>query len=56
MQRKKAIYHKFLPLSIFETEEILHIYKNKTIMPPRYKIIIEYIIQLKFILKKRALT
>lgn len=44
-----------LLLSIFAMDEILHIYINRTIIPPRYKIIIEYISQLKFILKNLIL-
>lgn len=45
-----------LVLSIFLTEEILHMYINRTIMPPRYRIIIVYISQFKFILIKLTLT
>ena len=43
-------------LSIFDTEEILHIYINKIIIPPRYKTTIVYINQFMFIIKNLILT
>ena len=36
-------------VSILDTEEILHMYINRIIIPPRYKIIIKYINQLNLI-------
>ena len=49
-------YLVILFLSIFDTEEILHIYINKIIIPPKYNTTIVYINQFMFIIKKLILT